>query len=157
MSFRFENPMDRVVTFWAKIVLGPSDSQIRFCPIEFCHIGLHENTDPFRKNLKFGIGSHENQPYFDVTMWWYRVDVAPILPMFPVRGYVLPNFRSVRYRYPCCTDTCTNFGTDVHTGTGLDIVPNLPNCPVPVFTNLPKCPVPVFMSYRTYRRVRYRY
>ena len=43
----------------------------------------------------------------------------------------------------------TNSGTDVHTGsgtgTGIDVV-----------LNLPKCPVPVLMSYRTYRRLRYR-
>ena len=58
-------------------------------------------------------------------------------------------FQSVRYRYPCCADTGTNSSTDVHTGTGgtgIDFVPNLP-----------KCPVPVLMSYRTYQRVRYRY
>ena len=159
MSFRFENPMDRVVTFLAKIVLGPSDSQIRFCPIEFCHIGLHENTDPFRKNLKFGIGSHENQPYFDVTMWWYRVDVVPILWTCPVPGYVLPKcpvpvsmlyrylyqiryrrpYRYRRYRYWCTEPTELS-------GTGIDVVPNFP-----------KGPVPVLMTYRTYRRVRYWY
>ena len=43
--------------------------------------------------------------------------------------------------------TGTNSGTDVHTGTGgagIDVVPNLPKCPVPV------------LMYRTYRRVRYR-
>ena len=56
----------------------------------------------------------------------------------------------------------------------VDVVPNLPKCPVPVLMsyrsyqkvsgtgidvvpNLPKCPVPVLMSYRTYRSVRYRY
>ena len=64
-------------------------------------------------------------------------------------------------------------------GTGIDAVPNLPECPVPVWKsvpvpavpvlaevsgtgidevpNLPNCPVPVLMSYRTYRSVRYRY
>ena len=31
-------------------------------------------------------------------------------------------------------------------GTGIDVLPNLPNCPVPIL-----------MSYRTYRSVRYRY
>ena len=98
------------------------------------------------------------------------------------------SYRSVRYRYRCCTDTGTNSGTDVHTGTGgtgFDVVPNLPKCPVPVLMdrtyrrvgtdmkvcteltevfgtgidavpNLPKCPVPVLMD-RTYRSVRYRY
>ena len=68
-------------------------------------------------------------------------------------------FRSVRCRYRCCTDTGTNSGTDVHTGTGgtgID-VPNLPKCLVPVWISLPKCLVPVWISYRTYRSVRYRY
>ena len=41
--------------------------------------------------------------------------------------------------------TCVRSGTGTP-GTGMDIVPNLP-----------KCPVPVLMSYRTYRSVRYRY
>ena len=56
-------------------------------------------------------------------------------------------YRSVRCRYRCCTDTGT--GTDVYTGTGgigVDFVPNLS-----------KCPVPVMMLYRTYRSVGYRY
>ena len=96
-------------------------------------------------------------------------------------------FRIVRYRYRCCTDTGTNSGTDVHTGTGINFVPNLPTCPVPVLMsyrtfrriryrywcrteltevsgtgidvvpNFLKCPVPVLMLYRTYRSVRYRY
>ena len=37
------------------------------------------------------------------------------------------------------------YGTGI-LGTGMDVVPNLP-----------KCPVPVLMSYLTYRGVRYRY
>ena len=52
------------------------------------------------------------------------------------------SYRSVRYRHRCCTDTGTGFGTYVHTGTagtGIDVVPNLPECPVPVLS-----------SYRTY-------
>ena len=59
------------------------------------------------------------------------------------------SYRSVRYRYRWCTDTGTGSGRYVHTGTagiGIDVAPNLP-----------KCPVPVFMSYRAYRSVRYRY
>ena len=43
---------------------------------------------------------------------------------------------------------------------GIDVVPNLPKCPVPVFDvvqNIPKFPVPVLMLYRTYRSVWYRY
>ena len=47
-------------------------------------------------------------------------------------------YRSVRYLY------CTEF-TEV-SSTGIDVVPNLP-----------KCPVAVLMMYRTYRSVRYLY
>ena len=43
-------------------------------------------------------------------------------------------YRSVRYRYGYRTEL-----TEV-SGTGIDVVPNLP-----------KCPVPVWISYRTYR------
>ena len=87
------------------------------------------------------------------------------------------------YRSVWCRYWCTEL-TEV-SGTGIDVVPNLPKCPVPVsisyrtyrvvryrywctelndesdsdidVPNLPKCLVPVFMSYRTYRSVRYRY
>ena len=92
--------------------------------------------------------------------------------------------RSVRCRYRCCTDTGTNSGTDIHTvtgGTGINVVPNLPKCTMPVLMSyrtyrsvrhryrcrtgltkvsvpdLPKCPVPVLMLYRNYQSVRYRY
>ena len=64
-----------------------SDFQVRFYPDGFCsNIGLHTNkeTDQFfrskSKNLKLGIGSRKNQPYFGVTMREYRVDVVPNLP-----------------------------------------------------------------------------
>ena len=101
-------------------------------------------------------------------------------------------YRYSRYRYICHTEL-----TEV-SGTGIDVVPNLPKCPVPVLMlyrtyrsvryryeslyryrryrypyraeltevsgtgidvvpNLPKCPVPVLLSYRTYRSVWYRY
>ena len=40
---------------------------------------------------------------------------------------------------------CVRYGTGI-LGTGVDVVPKLR-----------KCPVPVLMSYRTYRSVRYRY
>ena len=49
-------------------------------------------------------------------------------------------YRSVRYRYWCCTEL-----SEV-SGTGIDVEPNLP-----------KCPVQVLMSYRSYRSVRYGY
>ena len=65
------------------------------------------------------------------------------------RGTFYKTFRTVRHRYRFCNDTGTNPGTDVHTGTGgtgIDVVPNLP-----------KCPVPVLMPYRTYGSVRRSY
>ena len=78
----FENPMAQVVRFWY--------SQIRFYPAGFCNIGLQKKTDSFfrskSRTLKLGVGSHKNQPYFDVTMWRYRVDVVPNLLKFPVPG-----------------------------------------------------------------------
>ena len=42
-------------------------------------------------------------------------------------------------------------------GTGIDVVPNLLKCPVPVLKSVPVPAVPVSMSYRTYRSDRYRY
>ena len=51
------------------------------------------------------------------------------------------------------------FGTGI-LGTGMDVVPKLPKCLVPVLMsvrNLRKCPVPLLMLYRYYRSVRYRY
>ena len=103
---------------------------------------------------------------------------------------------SVRYRYSRYRYGCTEI-TEV-SGTGIDVVPKLPKCPVPVLMlyrtyrsvlyryeslyryrryrygyrteltgvsgtgidvvpNLPKCPVPVLMSSRNYQSVRYRY
>ena len=57
--------------------------------------------------MNLGIASNKNLPYFDVTMWWYRIDVGTTLPMFSVWGYDLPNFPKwpvpakmlYRYRY----------------------------------------------------------
>ena len=54
----------------------------------------------------------------------------------------------------CPVPVLTSYRLTKVSGTGIDDVPNLPKCPVP---NLPKCPVPVLMSYWTYRSVRYRY
>ena len=79
-------------------------------------------------------------------------DVVPNLLKCPVPVLMLyRNYPSVRYRYeslyryrryryPCHTEL-----TEV-SGTGIDVVPNLP-----------KCPVPVLMTYRTYRSFRCRY
>ena len=49
-------------------------------------------------------------------------------------------YRYFRYRYGCRTEV-----TELP-GIGIDVVPNLP-----------KCPVPVLILYRNYRSVRYRY
>ena len=67
-------------------------------------------------------------PRDDVTMWRYRVDVAPNLPKSPTSIRCYTELISVRYRYRCCTDTGTGSCTDVN--TGMDVVPNLTNCPV---------------------------
>ena len=77
---------------------------------------------------------------------------VPNLSKFPVPVLMsYRTYRSVRYRYWCCTEL-----TEV-SGTGIDVVPNLPKCPVPVLKSVPVPAVPVSMSYRTYRSVRYRY
>ena len=80
------------------------------------------------------------------------IDIVPNLPMCRVPVLMLYRtcrsvwhryeslYRHRRYRYPYRTELTEVFGT------GMDIVPNLP-----------KCAVPVLMSYRTYRSVRYRY
>ena len=60
-------------------------------------------------------------------------------------------YGSVRYRYWCCTEA-----TEV-SGTGIDVVRNLPKCPVPVWKSVPVPAVPVLMSYRSYRSVQCRY
>ena len=57
-----------------------------------------------------------------------------------IRLKIIPRVCSVRYRYSRYRYGC-HTGTEVF-GTGIDIVPNLPKCPVPVLT------------YRTYRSVR---
>ena len=141
--------MAQNLTTWA---IGFS---IRFYHVRFCNIvGLHEKTDHlFRsksKILKLEIRSHKNQPYFDVKMWRYRVDVVPNLPKYPVPVSMLYRYqyelryrrlyRYRRYRYRCSTELT------IVSVTGIDVVPNLP-----------KCPVPVLMLYRSYRRVRKRY
>ena len=90
------------------------------------------------------------------------IDVVPNLPKCPVPVLMCRKYRSVRYRYeslhryrryryPCRTELIEV------SGTGADVVPNLPKCPVPVLMlyRLSKCPVPVWMSYRNYRSVRY--
>ena len=79
------------------------------------------------------------------------IGVIPNLPKCPVPLLMsYRTYRSVRYRYWCCTEV-----TEV-SGTGID-VPSLPKSPVPVWTSVPVPAVPVSMSYRTYRSVRYRY
>ena len=62
-----------------------------------------------------------------------------------VRGHKFTRVCSVRYRYSRYRYGCRTEVTEM-SGTGIDVAPNLP-----------KCPVPVLMLYRTYRSVRYRY
>ena len=97
---------------------------------------------------------------------------CPLLVLMSCRTYRSVQYRYEslyrfrRYRYPCRTEL-----TEV-SGTGIDVVPNLPRCPVPVLmsyrtcrgvryrhrclTELTEVSVPVLVSYRTYRSVRYR-
>ena len=83
---------------------------------------------------------------------WYRYYVVPKLPKcavpvwksvpvpaVPVSMSYLTHW-SVRYRYWCRTELT------VASGTGINVIPNLP-----------KCLIPVLMSHRNYRSVRYRY
>ena len=174
--------MGPVVRFWPKFRrLGPSDSHIRFFPVG-CR--MHKNTDPFfrskSKNLKLAVRLHKNRPFFEITLWQYRVDVAPNLPERPVPvsmfypyRYQLRCRRPHRYRCRCFTDTGTNLDTDrrpyrypryrylyfrylMSHRSYRSVAPNLPRCPVPalmLYRNFQVSPVPILMSYRTYRSV----
>ena len=159
--------------------LEPSGCQLRFYPVPFFNnIGLHKKTD-----LSFRSKSRSSESD--------RIRRSFIL-MSKCGGTGLTSYQtcqSVRYRHRRYTDTGTKSGTNAHTGnggTGIEVVPNLPKCPVPVLMSyrtyqsvryrywcraeltkvsgtgidvpkLRKCPVPVWMFYRTYRRVRYRH
>lgn len=81
--FYFDNPMGRVLRFfglWAKFWrLGPSNSEIRYFPVELCNVGLHKKTVYFvvskNVNLKLGLGSHKNQPqdsYYPIEKLYAR-------------------------------------------------------------------------------------
>ena len=74
-----------------------------------------------------------------------RVDVLKMVPSRSASidknaGTCLVRYRYARYRYGCRTKLT------VGSGTGIDALPNLP-----------KCPIPVLMLCRTYRRVSYWY
>ena len=81
----------------------------------------------------FGIGSNKNQLSFDVTIWWYRVNVVPISPKYPLPG---------------CSTQLTE-----ESGIGIDFVP-IP-VPTPVQTSISVPAIQVLISYRTYRSVQY--
>ena len=88
-------------------------------------------------------------PRDDVAMWRDHVDVVPDFPKFPVLVDVIPNLQgsvtdidAVPIPIPVPVQTCIPLPTEV-SGTRIDVVPNLP-----------KCPVPVLMSYRTYLSIR---
>ena len=120
--------------------------------------------DTIRKNEK-------NMSYYWEGVRARRVYDCNFAKVWSVR------YRYSRYRYGRRTEL-----TNVP-GTGVDVVPNLPKCPVPVLEvyrnyqsvrhstkvctgtgtgidtvpNFPNFPVPVLMSYRTSRSLRYRY
>ena len=91
------------------------------------------------------------------------IDIVPNVPKRPVP--VLMSYRSYRsfwyryeslyryrrYRYPCRTEI-----TEV-SGTGIEVAPKWPKCPVTVWKPVPVPAVPVSMSYRSCRRFRHRY
>ena len=79
------------------------------------------------------------------------IDAVPKLPKCPVAVLLLyRTYQSVRYRYESlyryrwCRGPYRTELTEV-SATGIDVV-----------SNLPKCPVPGLKSYPTYRSVRYR-
>ena len=111
----------------------------------------------------------------------------PLISYFPVnKNHKRSSVCSVRYRYSRYRYGCRTELPQV-SGTGIDIVPNLPKCLVPLLMSyltyrsvhyrywcrteltdvsgtgidfvpiLWMCPVPVLMSSRNYRSVRYRY
>ena len=94
-----------------------------------------------------GIGLISCQTYRNAR---YRVHVVPILPRCPVPALMLYRYRYrlrymrayryCRYRYWCRTELTEG------SGTGVEVVPNLP-----------EFPVSVLIGYRTYRSIRYRY
>ena len=87
-------------------------------------------------------------------MGWYFFfrGVFGTVPVFSVPVWMsYRSYRRVRYRYWRRTEV-----TEVP-GTGIDAVPNLTKCPVPVWKSVPVPAVPVSISYRSYRNVRYRY
>ena len=112
----------------------------RFIPSDFVAITsdcVKDRSFTKSKNLKLGNGSRTRGNLILMSIYG-----GP--GFMPYQLYY-----SVRYRHRCRTDTGTNSGTNVRTGTGgtgIDVIPNLP-----------MCPVPVSMSYRTYRSVRYQY
>ena len=73
--------------------------------------------------------------------------VLGTVPVFSVPvGMSYRAHRSFRYQYWCRTELTEVFGT------GIDVVPKIPKCSVPVWKS-----APASMSFRTYRSVRYGY
>ena len=73
-------------------------------------------------------------------------------------------YRYARYRCGCCTeptDVAGRYGCCTElpevSGTGIEFCNRTGGTGINMVPNLPKCPVPVWMSYRTYRSLRYRY
>ena len=102
-----------------------------------------QKTDPFLrskgKNQKLAVRLRKNQPFFEVTMWQYRVDVAPNLPK-----RLVPVSMLYRYRYQLGYRQTSIAVPEVPVFVPpvFDVVPNLPSVPgtdIDVVPNLPKC------------------
>ena len=151
------------LTTWAVIVLDMIPWDFEFVRKPIPGIIFRSKS----KNLKLAIGLHKNQPYVDVTMRPYRVDVVPNLPKRPGSSR-RPLPVSVLYRYRCqfryrrphryrrCRYWRRSEPTEV-SGNGSDIVPNLPKLPVPVWMFYWTCRSDRKRYERLYRYRRYRY
>ena len=102
--------------------------------ILLCLSHIQERTAP-RRVPKFFCRNND-QPQWP--------SLSPPLPQHHHRQYHRYGHHHYNYYYSIYQG-CVRCGTGF-LGTGMDVVPNLPSCPVPVLT-----------SYRTYRNVRYRY
>ena len=124
-----------------KIWHGPLDSQSHFIPSNDGIISDWIRRAIYFSDRKVKIWTSESDRIItisDIKMWRYRVDVVPNLlkcpepvwksvpvPAIPLSPTYL-TYESIRYRYWCRTEL-----TEV-SGTGINVVRNLPKCPVPV-------------------------
>ena len=78
-----------------------------------------------------------------IPSWLVDKGVFGTVPVFSVPVWMsYRTYRSVRYRYWCTELTEAS-------GTGIDVVPNLPKCPVPVIPAIYTGGMPRYVPYRT--------